>query len=95
VEVVQSETLRPCSHCGIRPRRQGQRYCAPCAGAYKSARYWRRKALEEPRYEDVLPAPPQAERPIGLCFRCRYAAWFAWSATEWRCALCGASPALR
>ena len=45
--------------------------------------------------EPDSPPPTLAERPRGLCYLCRYAAWFEWSPNLWRCALCGTSPALR
>jgi len=87
-------TLLPlCSRCQQRPRRPGQRWCQPCANQYKSQRYWRLKT-EEGGAHDVIPAPSQAEKPIGLCRLCGMGAWFEWSPNTWRCALCGIRPAL-
>jgi hypothetical protein len=92
-------SLPPCSRCGARPRQSpNQRWCQVCINQYKSERYWRLKALMDPRYEEVapaIPAPPLAARPIGLCYLCRYAAWFEWMPGVWRCSLCGTDPALR
>jgi len=85
--------VRLCSRCGERPRRVGQRWCQPCANKFKSDRYWRLKATEEARYEDVIPTPPQAERPLVLCYRCGYAAWHEHTPGTWVCGLCGIPPA--
>lgn len=36
---VSVDGQKPCSRCGIRPQRKGQRYCRPCQTEY--TREWR------------------------------------------------------
>jgi len=84
--------LPPCSHCHERPRRPGQRWCQPCANAYKSARYWQRRTAAVETVQAVTPAPILAERPLVLRQLCGYADWFEWTPGNWRCRLCGRAP---
>jgi hypothetical protein len=38
------------------------------------------------------PIPCHQGRPLCLCGRCGYAAWFEWDVGVWRCLLCGIDP---
>jgi hypothetical protein len=44
--------------------------------------------------EEAAPGidPAPVERPLVLCQRCGYSAWFEWDIGIWRCRLCGIGP---
>jgi hypothetical protein len=87
-----------CSRCGQAPRLPKQRWCRACLYAYKRDRRARLRALEEPTWEPVIPAPVLAEtpveKPLVLCFRCGYSQWREHTPGLWVCGLCGIPPAV-
>jgi hypothetical protein len=67
-------------------------------GSKRDALALLRRYRAEPPVPAPVPAPaPEldpapSERPLVLCQRCGYAAWFEWTIGDWRCHLCGSAP---
>jgi hypothetical protein len=90
---VERTSVRLCSRCHARPRQSPkQRWCRVCANQFKVARYWQRKATEEPRSEELMPAPAPTEKPMNRCWQCGTVSWFELESGLWRCRICGLTP---
>ena len=65
-----------CTRCRTEARLPRQRWGRRCLTQYKRERAARLRALEEPRWEPVIPAPVLVEMPLHLCGLCGAHRWF-------------------